>query len=523
MTILAGFLLILFVTVVYCEPVNTNRFIQVTTPTGDMVGFWDNYQLGGIGYTVYKFRGIPYGEAPINNFRFKKPVPKSYFNSPYDATKDGSICYQAREPKDSNHIQSEDCLRLNIYVPSSPQKQPKPVMVWFHGGGFMNGESYSYNASMLSAIGGVVVVTVNYRLAHLGFFTTGDSAASGNYGLWDQHLALRWISRNIEAFTGDPSKVTIFGGSAGASSVLYQAFYPGNKGLFQRIIAQSGTTISPWAYKGYDHNKEVSRKFVEAAGCKQENPVDQTACLQALPVEILNSTMKNMTSGAPGPVLDYEFILDEPENLLSGKTYATAALEMFNSVDLMIGYNSADGMIDFLLWLYATNTRDLNRSNFRLPQDIYALELVPYYISRYFNKSVTEIERLVTLYEYTDWSSPYDEGKRIMELVKLATDCHVGVSTVKTAVRHSMYKDSGRTTYAYEFAVQPLQQKYPILSVLDRQDVMNHGDEVSFVFGMGVETVSNDLYQISKFHVYLAAMKMWANFAYSGYVETSFD
>jgi cholinesterase/neuroligin len=158
------------------------------------------------------------------------------------------------QPK-SDTSYSEDCLYLNIYAPKKPEQGEKlAVMVWFHGGGFIVGSADIYPADHLAVYGDVVVVTVNYRLTVFGFLSTGDEHAPGNYGLWDQRMALDWVNKNIEGFGGDPARVTIFGESAGAASVIYQGLYPDNRGLFQRVVAQSGSAGSWWASN--DHYKE---------------------------------------------------------------------------------------------------------------------------------------------------------------------------------------------------------------------------------------------------------------------------
>jgi len=109
-------------------------------------------------------------------------------------------------------------------------------MVWLHGGGFVCGSSDMYDGAYLAAHGQVVVVTVNYRLSVFGFLSTEDASSTGNNGLWDQHLAIKWVHDNAVAFGGDPSRVTLFGESAGGANVMFQALYVGNKGLVHRVI-----------------------------------------------------------------------------------------------------------------------------------------------------------------------------------------------------------------------------------------------------------------------------------------------
>ena len=119
-------------------------------------------------------------------------------------------------------------------------------MIWIHGGVFIAGFSNSYDGGPLSLSGDVIVVTINYRLnVVFGFVSTTDHHAGGNWGLWDQHLAIKWVHDNIHAFGGDPASITIYGESAGSACVVYQTIYPGNKGLFQRAIIENGSIQSP--------------------------------------------------------------------------------------------------------------------------------------------------------------------------------------------------------------------------------------------------------------------------------------
>ena len=121
------------------------------------------------------------------------------------------------------------------------------MMIWIHGGGFTQGSASEYIPSELITENDVIVVVIQYRLGILGFLTSGDDLSPGNYGLWDQTLAIRWVKDNIRAFGGDPDSLTIFGESAGAASVGYQILSPASRGLFSRAILQSGTPLSGWA------------------------------------------------------------------------------------------------------------------------------------------------------------------------------------------------------------------------------------------------------------------------------------
>nr|KAG5708888.1 hypothetical protein BaRGS_009297 [Batillaria attramentaria] len=143
---------------------------------------------------------------------------------------------------------SEDCLHLNVYVPRTDQQASLPVIVWIHGGAFVSGEARDIPGEILAAFGGVIVVTVNFRLGALGFLATDDETAPGNFGLWDQRLALQWVKTHIEHFGGDSGRITLAGTLSGGICVTFQALYPPNGRLFQRIIPETGTAIGVAGY-----------------------------------------------------------------------------------------------------------------------------------------------------------------------------------------------------------------------------------------------------------------------------------
>src|SRR6516162_9565744 len=186
--------------------------------------------------SVDKFLGIPYAAPPVGDLRWKAPQPHMSWSGVLNATKFGSHCAQtARFVGVSSS--TEDCLFLNVYAPNDPSNvqaqisspaaqgstdlRGRAVMVWIHGGDFTAGESDDFDAGRLASIGGVIVVTINYRLGVFGFLAhpalTAESPdhASGNYGILDQQFALKWVQHNIRAFGGEPGNVTIFGQSAG--------------------------------------------------------------------------------------------------------------------------------------------------------------------------------------------------------------------------------------------------------------------------------------------------------------------
>ncbi|MBY0275588.1 carboxylesterase/lipase family protein [Candidatus Binatia bacterium] len=198
--------------------------------------------------THQTFLGIPFAASPTGSLRFAAPAPPAAWTGIRKATEAGHACPQPASllPGMAPGPIGEDCLTLNVYTPSADGGR-RPVLVWFHGGGFVAGSSTQalYEASRLAVRGDVVVVTANYRLGALGFLAPGAAdldlaGAVDNAGMLDQIAALRWVRDNVAAFGGDPAKVTIFGESAGGMSVATLLAMPAARGLYRRAIAQSG-------------------------------------------------------------------------------------------------------------------------------------------------------------------------------------------------------------------------------------------------------------------------------------------
>ncbi len=215
------------------------------------------------------FKGIPYAQPPLADLRWRKPAPVKPWNRVRDAVQFGGECAQNPmwgHPK----VVNEDCLYVNVWTQEWPAKSLKPVMVWIHGGGNVAGSGNENGESL--ARHGIVLVSFNYRLDIFGFLAhpelTAESAdhASGNYGLMDQIAALQWVQENIKKFGGDPANVTIFGESAGAMDVNLLMASPGAKGLFHRVIAESGSILLAGGAAPLTVAEQRGVKFAELAG-----------------------------------------------------------------------------------------------------------------------------------------------------------------------------------------------------------------------------------------------------------------
>ncbi len=298
------------------------------------------------------FLGLRYAAPPVGPLRFHAPQPADRYDGVWDATTMGAPCMQMYTPSGPNttdttrqiqsifptageaKIDNEDCLFLNVWTPHADAGK-RPVMVWFHGGGYAYGSGGwpVYDGRNLAAKGDVVVVTVNHRLNAFGYAYLGDKdlafADSGNVGNLDLVAALEWVRDNIAAFGGDPANVTIMGESGGGSKVSHLLATPAADGLFGKAIIQSGPGVTSGKK---DEAAKLAGSLMEKLG------VATVAELQAVPAETLLEAARAVLpargfSGGPnfGPIVDGVVLKRDP--------FLPAAPEQSKDVPVMIGYN----------------------------------------------------------------------------------------------------------------------------------------------------------------------------------------
>nr|WP_320160804.1 carboxylesterase/lipase family protein [uncultured Methanoregula sp.] len=319
----------------------------VRTDAGVISGTTEN------GISVY--RGIPYAAPPTGELRWKPPAAVQPWTGVRNATAYGAICPQVvpdnSTPESRPVNMSEDCLFLNVWTPATSANENLPVMVFIHGGAFMEGAGSLpfYDGSAL-AKKGVVIVTLNYRLGALGFMAhpllASESAknSSGNYGLLDQQAALQWVQKNIGAFGGDPGRVTVFGESAGATSILSQLSSPQGKGLFRQAIVESG----PIWTNGTELNIVSSREEAELDGKEFAGSFGYTgpdAIQQMRTVDAM--ALVNATPRSPSAFWKVHTLKFKPS--VDGWILPAAPDDQFrqgreNQVPLIIGTNADEGV-----------------------------------------------------------------------------------------------------------------------------------------------------------------------------------
>jgi para-nitrobenzyl esterase len=324
---------------------------------------------------------------------------------------------------------SENCLFLNVQAPQG-NRSKLPVMVWFHGGAFTGGQGADYDGSSLVAQHNLIVVTVNYRLGVFGFLaTTGltdtaTSKTSGNYGIEDQQAALRWVHRNIVAFGGDPSKVTIDGQSAGSQSVCIHTLSPHSRGLFRAAIEQSGSCAYT-LMQTLDTAQGQGNTFAAQLGCPGDDAA-AAACLRAKPAsQLLAAGGGGSTGGATalplGPIVDGQIVPQQPSTLIrTGR---------FNQVPVMIGSNADE----------ATTTTELQIQARGHPFSAADFSAIVEKLAT--SQGVSDMAAIVAAYPLSKYSSP---SQAVAAIRTDPTACDIDQSARAYAPHVP--------TYAYEFA-----------------------------------------------------------------------
>ncbi|XP_054009877.1 esterase FE4-like [Hylaeus anthracinus] len=353
------------------------RTTRIQTKFGTIEGLWSRSTRGRL---VAHYLGIPYAEPPIGYLRFKGPQPWSRtWNTTYYATKDGSPCIQRGSNKEV--VGSEDCLYLNVYVPIISDKgnasSKLPVIVFVHGGRYVDGSSDSNKFPPNYLMDqNIILVAMNFRLGVLGFFSMGNKAAPGNYGVKDVVESLRWIQENIEAFNGDPNSVTLWGNSVGAALVHALTMTPKTEGLFHRYILQSGSAFSMWGIVERTSLLRTSMEVVERLGCLppknmknncdddkcvEEESKDIMCCMRAVEdwkfASVINTSLaSDYLVGTLAPTLEEE----SEDAILTVHPLTALRNRMVRDVPCIIGINKDEG--DFIsrrYWFQETYRNDL--------------------------------------------------------------------------------------------------------------------------------------------------------------------
>ncbi|CAG9859232.1 unnamed protein product [Phyllotreta striolata] len=455
------------------------------------------------------FTGIPFAKPPIGELRFQAPVPNDPWTGERNATGVHAECPQRDVYSRSKVISGEeDCLYLNVYTPKllDFEYDLLPVMFWIHGGGLLcgSGNIIPYHPSTLLDRD-VVLVTTNYRIGPLGFFATGDDVVPGNNGLKDQNLALQWAKKNIQKFGGDPDRITLFGGSAGGTSVSFQMISPLSNGLFNKAIIQSGTSMCPWGLSENDETIKNSFKLGKALNCPTESSQDMVECLRKVDARTFIELDDIFKLWDYDPMIPFKpiiepkstknpFLPDHPLNIIkSGKSV---------DVPVIIGVTSQDGALKTSGYINE-NLLDEFAEKFD--------EILP--VSLFYNRTEKDYQKMTDKIKKF-----YFSGKKIQDSIKVVTDLYSDGWFFKCAddLARLYTKYYKQPVYFYKFGYRGSSSLSKFFGGGDVDYGTVHGDELMYLFPFD-KTVFPDEPPTENDRKMSKIMRtLWTNFAYTG-------
>ncbi|XP_015915685.1 neuroligin-4, X-linked isoform X2 [Parasteatoda tepidariorum] len=489
----------------------------VGTKYGSIRGLLVNLPNRNVG-PVEVFLGVPYASPPTGLLRFMPPVNPSQWRGVRTADRYGPVCPQRypdikNETESLRHMpsgrleylkklipflrnESEDCLYLNVYCPAKRELRGLPVIVFIHGDSYEWSSGNPYDGTVLAGFGEVIVITLNYRLGILGFLPAMETTSRGNYGLMDQIAALRWVQENIAHFGGDPRNVTLLGHGFGASCAHLLMFSPRAKGLFHRVVLQSGSAFSPWAiaHEAMTFTRHLARKL----GCPVLDHPALVRCMRLRPIsEIMRVQLlvpEYLT--AFGPIVDGIVIPAEPEKLLLN---TPTELQNVPKIDVLIGVTR----IESFFYFGASEER-------------YGIEagrrdrILRTLVRNLFTFHLQEIF-LTIVNEYTDWARPVQHPVNILDgTVDALSDALVVAPLISSA---NILSKLNHRTFLYVFNYPTEASDYP------QRLVCVHGEDIPYLFGAPlVSNLAHFPNNYSKPEIALseAIMLYWTNFAKYG-------
>jgi para-nitrobenzyl esterase len=395
---------------------------------------------GTIEHNICVWRGIRYAQAQ----RFCAPKPAEPWAGVKEAIEYGAIAPQSKSNLSGEGVQSEDCLNLNIWSPA-PDDKKRPVMFWIHGGGFIVGAGSSplYRGTQLAKNGDVVVVTINYRLGPLGFLYFNNTGPKNhnfenNLGIRDQIAALQWVKDNIAAFGGDPNQVTIFGESAGGTSVETLLATPSARGLFKGAIAESGPPAIVWQPAVAEG---ITKKYCSLLHISP----DSIYLLKNMPLDTLKAAEDKLLDYMVAETSEKVFAPSVDGQLLTSDIFKCMKPDLANEVALMIGTNRNE------ITMFASKKLKM------APHDAKGLE-------KYFDQVSKEGKPKVL--------AGYENYPRKSAVLDILTDAVFRIPAIRLAECRSMYSP----VYMYRFEWTSF-----FLNVAGLRSF--HGLEIPFVFG----------------------------------------
>uniref|UniRef100_A0A1B0EWG9 Carboxylic ester hydrolase n=1 Tax=Lutzomyia longipalpis TaxID=7200 RepID=A0A1B0EWG9_LUTLO len=495
------------------SPINLVRMmstVEVKVKQGRIRGIQGSLRNGA---PFYAFKGIPYAKPPVGELRFKPPVAlESFPDGVLDCTKEGNPCVH-KDPYTAKIVGSEDCLFLNVYTPRmvEPSGTEKlPVMVWIHGGAFMmdSGSERIYSPEYLIQED-VIVVTLNYRLGPLGFLFYPRKGITGNAGLKDQLLALKWVQENIEKFGGDAQNVTLFGESAGGASTHIHLLCPKSQPFFHRVICQSGTSLMEWVMQ--EEPEEKAERLAKIVGCQSNKPDDIMASLMKAPAEELAlGGVKTLTEDEKrrGLPIPFKPVVEPPgkDSLLTDTPLNLAKALKAIEKPMILGHTSKEGII---MLLDAVRKIDLYDKDFQriIPKTLNVVQG-----SRTCERVADEMRKF-----YFNGGNITQET--IPQFTDLLSDYNFMIGNHVTAEIHAR-KEHRHPMFFYRFAYDGELNLPKKLFGLGKNPGACHGDDMFYLFNVYTLDVDEGA---EAFKIRATMCRMWTNFAKYGHPTPPHD
>ncbi|KAG0428162.1 hypothetical protein HPB47_024836 [Ixodes persulcatus] len=489
------------------QPISTEESPIVETSYGPVQGM----RVYAENRSLHAFLGIPFAEPPVGELRFRKPIPVKPWRSVYHATKKPFPCLQTDFYINNNVTvatanSTEDCLYLNVWTPArecvlgKSSCVLKTTIVYIHGGTFSFGSSGWdwYDGKEFTSRGDVVMVSMNYRVGPLGFLNSGTSHSSGNAGLHDQLLAMKWVKENIRTFGGNPDDITLLGQSAGAISIGLHLISPMSRGLFKRVIMESG---SPY-FRIADNTKEGPHKvekLARALSCAandmtiESHMPEMVNCLRKVDGKellIMANTLFGVHALTFFPIYGDDIIPEDPYKMMEQKK--------FHKADLLIGTNQDEGSY-FVFFLFGrVLTLDMPHKITKYEVDLY----VTYCLQMLLRRNVSPIRNY-----YLGHLSEKENIKALQKAAEAVGDYAIVCPTKYFA---ETFSSMSNKVHYYQFTHRPTFSTWP------GWVGPTHGDEVAFVFGQPFSspTIATDQERdLSKL-----MMETWTTFAKTGKV-----
>ncbi|KAG7312987.1 hypothetical protein JYU34_000059 [Plutella xylostella] len=445
----------------------------VSTALGDLGGFFMKTRDGR---KIAAFTSVPFAAPPLGDLRFKAPAPAAPWTGVRDATQPSPPCVQ-RNPytRQQEIVGQEDCLYLNLYTPRvddlgtpSISSGLLPVMVWFHGGGWMCGDSSTamYGPEFLLDRD-VLLVATNYRLGPLGFLSTQDEACPGNNGLKDQQAALRWVQQNIRQFGGDPDSVTLFGESAGGASVHYHMISTTSAGLFHKAISESGTALVPWAEAPPGEALRNAFRLAKFMECPQAPSELMINCLRGKDAREMIDTEYRFYAWDYEPMTPFKAVVepDLPGAFLTSSPRLTPAAA---AVPWLTGLNKDEGCLKSV-WITENSTR--------LREFLSAFDVISPVTFYYENHPQQQEITAALRKEYLDTK---DEKEIKRNILKAYSDSYFNFPMVDAVDLVLQY--TRQPVYLYELTYRATNSFSQIFGDEDGDHGVCHADELMHLF-----------------------------------------